>query len=90
MLETKILLAAVAAVFLMAPVDVSLAQYNGPPIIIQTPQFPQPSMTDNLKPLTGTTLPAASSAPAAAAAPAAATPPAVAARAQPCAANTKC
>ena len=90
MLETKILLAAVATVALLAPVNVSLAQYNGPPIIIQTPQFPQSSLTNNLKPITGTTLPPASSAPAAAAAPATAAAPAAAARAQPCAANTKC
>jgi hypothetical protein len=88
MLETRILPAAVAAVALLAPVNVLLAQYNGPPIIIQTPQFPQPSMTNNLKPLTGTTLPAA--APTAAAAPAAVAAPAAAARAQPCVANTKC
>ena len=87
MLQTRILLAAVAAVALLAPGNVSLAQYRGPPIIVQTPQ-PAPT-TDNLKPLTSPTLPAPSAAPTAAP-PAAAAAPAAAAPAQPCAANTKC
>ena len=75
MSETKVLLAAITAVALSASIEVSSAQYNGPPIIIQTPQLTPPSRTDTLKPLTGTTLPAA---------------PAAAAPARPCAANTKC
>jgi hypothetical protein len=87
MLKTKILLAAVAAVALSSPVDVSLAQYRGPPIIIQTPQLPPPPITDNLKPLPNTTPPAAPAAPAAAS-PTVAAP--AAAPARPCAANTKC
>lgn len=84
MLKTKVLLAAVAAVALSAPVDVSLAQYMGPPVIIQTPRFPQSSLTNNLKPLPNTTLPAAP----AAASPTVAAP--AAAPARPCTANTKC
>ena len=88
MSQAKLLLPAIAAFALSAPVDVSLAQYKGPPIIIQTPQLPPPSTTGTLNPLTGTTLPAAPAAPQAA--PAAAAAPVAAVPAQPCAANTKC
>jgi hypothetical protein len=89
MLQTKIILAAVAAAAVSAPLDVSLAQYTGPPIIIQTPQLPPQPMTEPLKPLPNTTLQAAPAAPAAAPAAAAAAP-AAAAPARPCAANTRC
>ena len=90
MWETKVLLTAIAAVALSVSTDVSLAQFTGPPVIIQTPQPLQQTpqlKTDNLKPLTGVTLPAPPAAPSAArpaaAAPAAAVP-------RPCVANTKC
>ena len=77
----------VAVLLLPASAGVSLAQYKGPPIIIQTPQpQPQPPISaDGLKP----TLQAVPSAPPAAAPPAAAAP-AAAAPARPCAANTTC
>jgi hypothetical protein len=88
MSETKLILAAIAAAALSASTNVSLAQFTGPPIIIQTPQ-PTPQLkTDNLKPLTGVTLPATPAAPSAV--PPAVAAPAAAAPARPCAANTKC
>ncbi len=88
MLKTNTFAAAIAAAALLASTGASLAQYKGPPIIVQTPQTLPPANTDNLKPLTGVTLQAA---PAAAAAPAAtASTPAAAAAAKPCAAGTKC
>jgi hypothetical protein len=59
MSETTVLLAAIAVAVLSASTDVSLAQYNGPPIILQTPQLPQQLNTDNLKPPAGVTLPTA-------------------------------
>ena len=79
------ILAAIVVVLLAASADVSLAQYKGPPIIIQTPQPQPPINADALKP----TMPALPAPPPAAAPPAAAAP-AAAVPARPCAANTNC
>lgn len=88
MSKSKAIVAAIAAVAWSSSTNVSLAQYTGPPIIIQTPQAAPSVNTNTLKPIIAPTLQAA---PTAAAAPVPAVPaPAVAAPARACAAGTKC
>ncbi|MFB9264095.1 hypothetical protein ACFFWD_13080 [Bradyrhizobium erythrophlei] len=80
----KAFVAAVAAAALSSSTNAVLAQYKGPPIIVQTPQNTPPLNTDNLKPLVGVTLPATPAAPPAVAAPARVAP------ARPCATGAQC
>ena len=88
MSKTTVLLAAIAAAALLASTEVSLAQFTGPPVIVQTPQLPQQLNTDNLKTPAGVTLPTAPAA--ASVKPSAPAAPPAAAAARPCSANTKC
>jgi hypothetical protein len=75
MLRYKVLAAAIAAVVLS--VSTSFAQYKGPPIIIQTPQLPPPTLTQpplTTLPLTGTLTPVPAPTPVVPPAPAQAAP----------------
>jgi hypothetical protein len=90
-MRTSILLATAAIAFLSVSVGASLAQYTGPPIIIQTPQLAPQSGIQTLTPQPGIPLQVA---PGPLAAPPAAPPvaavPAAAAPARACQAGTRC